>query len=498
MSLLEIEILSRDPRPNADAYLAEVTKIIRTIRVIEPNHKVLMHHIHRIKDRSISHALKALKLYLTHRLTLDDNQQRTEEAIVTYLWIATSEDNGQSFMSAQELRSDLDSFHGTWKRSLSPETAHAILLLIWRQIDKVIQDNGQDQTAAWCNLALQPTLAQAGDKNVGKIQRKLIACYMSIPDCRGARSVISQMSDGVKNQPLSLFLAYSISLRCKDEPASEKALTQIAKIRDKNNRLLLACVGETMKYGSKRQGAKLLQRVLDKFNYELPEDMDTCVMLRCTARLVISILAEEKKPDAEMLSRLCTIFRSAANYSVKRNSSPGQISTGCPLQECRWFERNAYNIALEYVQDWPAKAIIDLVAYSDQIEYPRPQASGAELSKLQHRITTTYIQCVLYITEARKCESTWTIEDIPRTSYSSIERPDSDHLRQHLYQNAFTQFSRLKQMYETESRTGVDSQADMLQDLWKKVVELLPLAFEALLCLSSAEAATNFRFDQMD
>ena len=115
----------------------------------------------------------------------------------------------------------------------------------------------------------------------------------------------------------------------------------------------MACVGETMKYGDQRQGAKLLQRVLDKFNYDLPPEIDTCALLRCTARLLMSVLAEERHTDPEMLSRLCSVFRTAANFSSRYNNNndnndnnENNVMPVFQLEECRWFERNSYNIAL--------------------------------------------------------------------------------------------------------------------------------------------------------
>ena len=138
------------------------------------------------------------------------------------------------------------------------------------------------------------------------------------------------------------------------------------KLRDKDNRLLLACVGETMKYGDQKQGAKLLQRVLDKFNYELPPEIDTCALLRCTARLLMSVLSGDHNTEPEMLERLCGVFRAAVNHSKRCNDVNADRKGTCSLQECIWFEKNSYNIALQHVESWPAKYVIDLMKYSSQ------------------------------------------------------------------------------------------------------------------------------------
>ena len=129
----------------------------------------------------------------------------------------------------------------------------------------------------------------------------------------------------------------------------------------------MACVGETMKYDDKRHCAKLLQRVLDKFNYDLPQEIDSCSLLRCTARLLMSVLAEEPHADPEMLSRLCSIFRAAANFSLRYNNENNGAKPIFRLEECSWFERNSFNTALEHLESWPAKYVIDLFEYSAEV-----------------------------------------------------------------------------------------------------------------------------------
>ena len=122
-----------------------------------------------------------------------------------------------------------------------------------------------------------------------------------------------------------------------------------------------------MKYGDQRQGAKLLQRVLDKYNYDLPPVIDTCALLRCTARLLMSVLSEEQHPETEMLSRLCSIFKAAAKVSAKCNGELNTCKASFLLQECRWFERNSFNVALKHLETWPSKYVIDLMEYSSQV-----------------------------------------------------------------------------------------------------------------------------------
>ena len=463
------------------------------MHLIDANHKLVMHHIHRIKELSVMLALKTLKSYITQRLALNEERRRTDEAVVTYIWIATSSPDGSPTLQANALKNDIGDIHTAWKQALCPDAAHAILLLLWKQIERTRDDRRDAETAKWCELGLHALLSDAGEINIGKVQRKLISYHLSIPDYDRAKQVAESMTDGVRQQPLSLCLSYTVSLRCRDESSSEAALSRIAKIRDKDSQLLLACIGETMKNGSKRQGVRLLQRVLDKFNYELPEDIDTCAMLRCTARLILSTL-EQEEADDEMLSRLCSIFRAAQGCIAARHDSRDSKTTAKLAQESGWFQRNAYNLALEHVNVWPNKVVIDLISYSDQMETFATRPAEDQLQAIRHRASTAYSQCVLYIIEARRCNDKWTIEDIPRTSYSSRKRPSPNQLQRHLYQNAFANFSKLKQLLESDD---VRCESELYEELRQKVALLLSIGFEALLFMTLADTPPDGRFDHI-
>ncbi|RMZ85181.1 hypothetical protein DV738_g235, partial [Chaetothyriales sp. CBS 135597] len=412
------------------------------------------------------------------------------------LAIPGAEDIKFNIRHTLDLHSDFDSFHASWNTSCSPEVADAILLLLWKQMDCKSILNDLANLRDWCVLALHPLLSQAGEANIGKVQRRLVQCHMAISDYQAARIVLGRMPPSVRQHKLSLFLSCSLALRCQDEMASERALADIVKLGQNEHRLLFASVAETMEYGTKKQAAVLLQRVLDKFNYDLPDDMDLCTMLRCTAQLIISVLTDNPV-DIEMLSRLCAVFRAAAACSVKANTGNDQSPSSCPVQECCWFEMTAYNVAVEHIHAWPAKVILDLMAYVDQILYPSAAPPTVLAAKRKLHISTTYIRCILFTTEARRCDADWTIEDIPRTSYSSKDRPVQAALKEHLYRNTFACYATLKQLFDDAAGASKATLgSEILNDLQGKVTDLLPLVFEALFFISNAQGAENGSLDQ--
>ena len=120
-----------------------------------------------------------------------------------------------------ELDASLNLFRQIWNRILSPDAAHAAFVLLWKQIEKCDEMHDQQVLVAWCQCALNPLLENAGDRNLGKIQRRLVVYHMKRPDLQAANHGLLAMDESVKRQPLSLYLTYSVALRCHDTEAGK-------------------------------------------------------------------------------------------------------------------------------------------------------------------------------------------------------------------------------------------------------------------------------------
>ena len=491
VNMLVLETMSKDPAPNLDAYTTELLKTIRTVHIIDTNHKFIMHHIHHLKPIGVEFALRSLKEYILRRLAPDAAQSRTEAAVVTYIWMSLSD----TPPTPQDLAHDLDSFCSTWNTCLSPEAAHAVLLLMWKNIESASIETDPANAQQWCCLALHDIFRNNGEHNKAKVQRKLIMSYITACDYEAAQQVMQTMLSSAAAHPLTRYCSYLIALRTKNETAAEAALAGFAKVQDKDSKLLLACVGETMKHGNQIQGALLLQRIMDKFNYDLPLSIDTCAMLRCTARLLLTSVTNSKPPDEEVLARLCKVFRAAAAYSSKCNIEKDTNQRLCPLQECRWFEVASFNAALEHVHSWPSKYVIDLLEHSRQIEYPQADVYRHRHNKVQHDATILYLQTILYLSEARSCLASLTVEDLPRTSYDVRSRPEATRLQDHLHRCAFDTYTQLQRLYG-QLKDDIDEQVEEVRlDVGGKVVMLTPLASESALFLASAAVKHGLPFN---
>ena len=102
-------------------------------------------------------------------------------------------------------------------------------------------------------------------------------------------------------------------------------------------------------------------------------------------------------------------------------------------------------------------------------------------AKLKHYVNTNFVQALLYVEEARRCKPTWTVEDLPRTSYTAQDRPETDRIRFHLYCIAKSKYEAIEQVMEQAAGNGKPLSPVFLDELRSKVIHLLPLPFEAFL-----------------
>lgn len=287
----------------------------------------------------------------------------------------------------------------------------------------------------------------------------------------------------------------------------QSALGALASAHDEQNRLLFAAVSEAMKYGTKRQGAQLLQRILDKYNDTGSPAFDTPSLLRCTARLLLSAILEEETKLEELLSRLCAIFKSAVALSQRPSAqkvSPITLS----LDDCKWFEMTGFKVSLENVNTWPAKYIIDLLHYSSQaspetriftqcqhpqIQYPENSSPTCRAENIVHVFDSSCVQAILYLVEARMCSSSTVLEDIPKSSYSSKAPPSAGDIQRTLYRNVVEKYSHSRQLFDILSENSLDT--EILKGSEMKLIGLLPFAFESMLFLTIQAQASGQPMD---
>jgi len=164
---------------------------------------------------STEHACKALKQFILQRLVPNRNDEWTESAVITLLWMSTS--GKDQSVDVEVLESWLGDIHRAWDRGLSAEAAHGALVLVWKKIEKASDDQSSGTAIRWCCLALQKLFEKAGEHNVGKVERKLINCYLASSNFEAARGVLEKMSMNTKGHRLTRYLAYCVAIRSCDD-----------------------------------------------------------------------------------------------------------------------------------------------------------------------------------------------------------------------------------------------------------------------------------------
>ncbi|OAP63880.1 hypothetical protein AYL99_03107 [Fonsecaea erecta] len=451
----------------------------------------IMHYVHHLKILSTSNTIRVLESYIVLRLAPGDEHTWTENAIITLIWLMTAESNEHTDVDLLSLEGAFDKIYKAWNRALSAEATHGALILLWKRIEHTFEQGSKEIATKWCQVALHQLFSNAGDNNVGKIERKIIKCQIDLCDLDAAHSTLEKMSPARKQHPLSRYLRYCLALRRGDEADARSTLASLATIHDDRNKLLFAAVSEATQFGSKFQGAQLLQRILDKYKDNLPAEIDAFALLRCTARLLLLAVSEADDLDEEILSRLCSIFKSAALFTQKQQHSK-RATLEYQLQECRWLEKASYNTAVQYLQTWPAKYVIDLLHYSCQVHFPAQAPIQVQDEKHIHDAEAKYIQAILYTVEARAAATAYPTENIPKTAYSGKAPPSSQtEIRSALYRIVFAKFSEIQSHGDAlrESPNSALVKQEVLDAITQKVIVLAPLAFEAVLFLARTRTA---------
>ncbi|KAK5042363.1 hypothetical protein LTR84_012806 [Exophiala bonariae] len=499
VKVLQLEVYAQNSKLGQDAYYSVLLDVIGCAHLIPTNHRLILHHIHLLKLTSPSFASQALRTYIVQRLVLHDDVAWVEAGLLTLLWmLVTSAADSTSVQNELELA--LNDTYEVWSNALSPEATHGAFILLWKRIGDSFKTEHHRDTVQWCCIALHKLFSNAGDENIGKIERMMIKCYLELSQFNAALGVFEDMPATRKSHPLSRVLCYSLALRRHDSSLIQSALNALALAHSDQNRTLFAAVSETMKYGTKRQGAQLLQRILDKYHNTPSPEIDKPLLLRCTARLLILALTEEDYDLEELLSRLCAILKTVAALTYNE-SSRELSSTALSLSDCKWFKVTVFRTAVQNIDTWPDKSIalflpgtirtvtILLNANTYQIRYPDEISLEDKVDRKIYEIDASCVQAMLYLRAARACCSSTTISDMPKSSYSSETPPITEELRSTLYRNLVDKYSCSQSLLDGLVEGMVDR--DLLKHTKAKLVNLLPFAFESTLFLITQTSNSN-------
>jgi len=151
------------------AHFAGVDALSR-LELTESSHKAVIYHTHQLQKLDAGAACQLLRPYLVQRLALYGNEQWIEATLTTLVWMSTSLE--YSIETAATLEATFTQLREKWTESLSAETTHIVLVLLWKQIELGFNCDKLGDAAVWCQLSMHPLLFDnLDDLNAGKIQR---------------------------------------------------------------------------------------------------------------------------------------------------------------------------------------------------------------------------------------------------------------------------------------------------------------------------------------
>ncbi|KAK5940799.1 hypothetical protein PMZ80_007216 [Knufia obscura] len=339
----------------------------------------------------------------------------------------------------------------------------------------------------------------AGEASLGKLERQLISYHLLVSNNSLAHQMLDQMSFIQRNNKYSRYLAYCAAVRSGNEEEAQSCLNTVTNGQGDMDQLLYACIGESVKYGKPLDTAQLLQRVVEKHLHSPSSDVDLAEMLKYTTKSLLEAIAgirPQTQPPDEILTRLCAVFKHAIILQNKSSHAPKvrQPATGF---KTGWFEEKSFEVARTNAKTWPARYIIDLLRYSNRLCHP-DDGVPIEVALSAERRTqlrdSMFMQAVLYASEARNATASYSVEDLPLTSYDSRSKPKTSECRFVLYQNVFRIFTTLQEQYRSQTACGKEEQ-ELMQG---QLQTLVPPAFEALLFVNAhTYLADDTAFDEI-
>lgn len=130
--LLTLEVICARPGPDFDSntFAKQLQEIVRSVHLIDANHRLVMYYIHKLHTQSRFHALTCIKAYVLQRLIPEEMIEWKEQTIVDYIAMVSENQAVCSTAELQTLEQDLTQFAEASKSELSPSAAQAAHVLI--------------------------------------------------------------------------------------------------------------------------------------------------------------------------------------------------------------------------------------------------------------------------------------------------------------------------------------------------------------------------------
>ncbi|OAK98096.1 SPO22-domain-containing protein [Phaeosphaeriaceae sp. SRC1lsM3a] len=404
--LLKMELLSAAETFDSSGFYNVLLRMLRTVVLNNTNFKTIMHHVHILKEHNNEFAGKILDNLIDVRLLREENQSWIEKAVITRVWVSTTDVSDNIIEHLRELFGTVSSNAQT---SLSAPATHAAQTLLWKRVESCFNQEQHVVAEAWCRLCLHSIFDKAGAQNKARVARKIIQCALIRHDHAAAREAYNRMSESGRDEAVTRYLMYKSGLRSGDTELTADSLEHICRSSAKDATLLYACVMEAQSTGDKKQAINALQHVLDKYEYSAPAGIHLPALLRSTARLLQSELTKGGVIQVGTMNELCKLFEGAIEQAKASRRRPNNIAQQLfTAQEFEWFSKNSYNLSLKYCAEMSPSHLVRLLGVCTEfIKLLKEQDNTNSSSYLSLRLVfCEFLAACTYTTLARAEDNT--------------------------------------------------------------------------------------------
>lgn len=487
-----IDLALQDATNGAIDAASMIKKLIATAHLIQANHRLIVSYLQQLQSKDWHQGMQCFQAYILERLVPEGKIEWADQSILSYVTLYSNICLSQGEDQLQSLHAGLDDIFKALSKGISCSMAHAAHTIVWLAIQQCERHGRRDIAIFWCHIGLHQLFRAAGELAIAMVQRQLVMFHIADSNVEEARKIYDNIATTQRAHPRSRFILYCIGLLEDVDNDSQAYLRGIMAAVGADDQLLHACFSESEAHNKPLHSIQLLQRLADTSS-------TTCTLPTRLSLLKHVVIGLQNELDSdqphciskeEMFYRLCSALRKV-DYLLENATYPGRWH-----HDAEWFAGFCFDAAIEHLQAWPKQHLIDLLFYARKLSWPQNEhMAGVALPIEQKKRLqdATFLEAMLYSSELQNIADITTIEDLPRTAYSSDAKPLSGDFRATMSQRIYSCFSKLESLHCNSTQDMALQQGSHLQ-----LHALMPIAFEALLFTS---AATHLRddtpFDEM-
>jgi hypothetical protein len=329
----KLEILQKSPNEifDMDAYVGVLRRMVLKFDFLDASFRFLLYEIKELRKKQPRMAVAILDDFMTRRILQSGNTEWLNKALVARIWMTTEAELTDSDQSAT-LTKLLNTISESIAEPLSPEAAgaaHSVShnyisqsrqtlskwQLIWKTVGAAITKRDHETADSWCMLALHQVFSLSGPENLAKFGRKQLLCALGLNDAEKARAVFARMPSAARDDALTRYLMFKVSLLDWDHELGYQSIEYLGKEADigYSQELIYACIRDAQQASDKMCTLSALKATIDNWNSDTASKSSLPSMIRCSIRLITMIEEEERGRGTENCSELfvtdiCTMF----------------------------------------------------------------------------------------------------------------------------------------------------------------------------------------------